>query len=84
MVLRKFLGPTDLFRAQTFCIHKITKIVVICKDKYLVFATFEIVMLCFESFDNSQKLTVMVLVQNFYKNYFPKKRLLDAISPNQS
>ena len=53
MIMGELLGPVDLFGAQTFCIHKATKIVVVCEDKYLVLATFQIVTPCFEGFDNS-------------------------------
>ena len=34
------MGPTDLLKAQVFYIHKATIVVVIYKDKKLVFATF--------------------------------------------
>ena len=40
VVARKFLSPIDLSKAQTFCIYELTKVVVVCKDKNLVFATF--------------------------------------------
>ena len=53
IVSRKLLGPTDLSRAQVFCIHEATKVVVVCEDKHFIFAAFQIVMLYFESFDNS-------------------------------
>ena len=53
MVLRELLGPADLSGAQTLRINKATKVVVVCKDKYLVLATFQIVMPCLEGFDNS-------------------------------
>ena len=53
MILRKLLGPADLFGAQTLHIYKTTKTVVVYEDKYLVFATFQIVTPCLEDFDNS-------------------------------
>ena len=40
IVLRKFLGPIDLLKAQTLCIYERIKIVVVYKDKNLIFATF--------------------------------------------
>ena len=40
VILRKFLSSADLSGAQTFCIHKTTKVVVVCKDEDLMFATF--------------------------------------------
>ena len=53
MVSGELLGLADLSGAQTLCIHEATKVVVVCKDKHLVFAIFQIVTPCFESFDNS-------------------------------
>ena len=53
MVLEELLGLVDLFGAQTLRIHEVTKVVMIYKDKNLVFATFQIVTPCFKSFDNS-------------------------------
>ena len=45
IILKELLRSVDLFladlsRAKIFCIYKMTKIGVICEDKYLVFATF--------------------------------------------
>ena len=53
MVSEKLLGLVDLSRAQTFCIHEVTKVVVIYEDKHFVLAIFQIMMLCLKSFDNS-------------------------------
>ena len=40
VVTRELLGLADLFGAQTFRIHETTKVVVVCKDEDLMFATF--------------------------------------------
>ena len=40
MMSKKLLGPTDLSKAQILCIYKVTKIVVIYKNKYLILAIF--------------------------------------------
>ena len=53
MVLGKFLGPTDLFRAQALCIYEATKIVMVCKNEHFVLAAFQIVTLCLEGYNNS-------------------------------
>ena len=45
----------------------------VCKNKNLMLATFQMVTLCFENFDNSQKLIVMDLVLYFHWNYFLQK-----------
>ena len=43
----------DLFGAQTLCIHEAKKIVVICEDKHLMLAIFEIVIPYLKNFNNS-------------------------------
>ena len=53
MVLGELLGPADLSRAQTLYIYEATKIVMVYKDKHLVFAIFQIVTPYLEGFDNS-------------------------------
>ncbi len=40
VVSREFLGPADLARAQTLCIHELTEVFVVSKDEDLVFAAF--------------------------------------------
>ncbi len=40
VVSRKLLGPADLTRAQTFCIHESTKVIIVSKDEDLVFIAF--------------------------------------------
>ena len=53
MVLRELLGPTDLSKAQAFCIHEAMKVVVVCENEYFVLAAFQIVTPYFKGFDNS-------------------------------
>ena len=40
MVVQELLGPMDLSGAQAFYIHEVTKVVLVCEDENLVFATF--------------------------------------------
>ncbi len=40
VVLREFLGPANLARAQTLCIYELTEVIIVSKDKDLVFAAF--------------------------------------------
>ena len=70
MVLGELLGPANLSGAQAFCIHKATKVMVVCEDKHFMFAAFQIVTLYFEDFDNSQKLAIVDLVSSLYRNHF--------------
>ncbi len=39
-VLRELLGLADLTRAQTLCIYKLAEVIIVSKDKNLVFAAF--------------------------------------------
>lgn len=54
VVLRDYLGLADLSKAQTFCIYKMLKIIVIDDDKNSVLAAFEVMTASFESFNNIQ------------------------------
>ena len=40
MISAEFLSLANLTKAQTLCIHKMTKVVMISKHKYFVLATF--------------------------------------------
>ncbi len=40
VVSRELLGPADLTRAQTLCIYKLAEVIMVSKNKDLVFATF--------------------------------------------
>ncbi len=53
VVSREFLVPADLTRAQAFCIHKSTEIIMVSKDKDLVFVAFQVVAPNFKDFNNS-------------------------------
>ena len=40
VVSRELLGLADLLRAQAFCIHELTEVIMISEDENLVFAAF--------------------------------------------
>ena len=40
VITRELLDPLDLFRAQALYIHKLTEVIMVRKDKNLVFAAF--------------------------------------------
>ena len=40
MILWKLLGPADLSKAQAFCIHETMEVIMVRKDKNLIFAAF--------------------------------------------
>ena len=80
MVLREFLGLVDLTRAQAFCIYKLTEVVIVSKDKDLIFAAFYVVSSSFKSVNDGYKLLIVSLISSLCKNHFlKKKKLLDAI-----
>lgn len=52
-VLREFLGQMDLTKTQTSCIHKLSNVIIVNKDKYIIFIAFQVVVLSYKSFNNS-------------------------------
>ena len=73
IVVKELLGLANLSEAQTLCIYRITEVIVVRKDKNLLFATFQIVTLRFKGLDNSQKLAIVSLIPSFYRNHFSWK-----------
>ena len=74
MVSKELLSSTNLSGAQALCIHVVTGVIVVSKDENLMFSAFHVVAPCFESFDDSQKLTVVGFVPCFRWNLFPQKK----------
>ena len=52
MVIKKLLGSLDLVRTQAFCIHELTEIVVVSKNKDLIFTDLQVVVLNLEYSNN--------------------------------
>lgn len=52
MVLREFFYPVDLTKTETFCIYELVKVIIVSKDKDLVFAAIQIVAPSFESLND--------------------------------
>ena len=73
VIAKELLGPTDLCGAQAFRIHEAAEVVVVCEDKNLVFANFQIVPPYFKCFNDSQKLAVVGFVLSFCRNHLPRK-----------
>ena len=40
IILKELLGSTHLSKAQAFCIHELTEVIIVNEDKNLVFAAF--------------------------------------------
>ena len=52
VVSRELLGPANLSGAQTLRIHETIEVIVVCKDKNLMLAAFQVVASSFEYFNN--------------------------------
>lgn len=52
VVAKEFLGPLDLKKTQAFEIYDLMKVVVINKNKDVMFAIFQIMLPGFESLNN--------------------------------
>ncbi len=53
VVSREFLSLTDLTKAQAFCIHKSMEVIIVNKNKDLVFVAFQVVLPSLKGFNNS-------------------------------
>ena len=74
MILKELLSPTDLLGAEIFWIYEMTEIIVVYKEENLMLATFQIVALSFEYFNDGKKLIVVGLISSLCRNYFPRKK----------
>lgn len=63
--MREFLGSTDLTKTRLFVSIKSTDVIMVGKDKDLMFASFKVVLPGFEGFNNSWKLNVIDFVSSF-------------------
>ena len=69
VVLRELLGPVDLTKAQAFHIYELTEVIMVNKDKDLVFAAFQVVVPSLKSFNNSQEFLIVSLVSSLSENH---------------
>ncbi len=74
VVSRELLGPADLTRAQTFCIHKLTEVIMVSKDEDLVFIAFQVVTLSLKGFNDSQELLIVSLISSLSREHLSKKK----------
>lgn len=68
MILKELLSLSNLTGAETVWIPKSMQIVIVDRDKELIFVTFQIVVTSLECFNNGQKLIVVSFVPSLYKN----------------
>ncbi len=74
VVSREFLGPANLTRAQAFCIHKSTEVIMVSKDEDLIFAAFQVVAPSFKVFNNSQELLIVSLVPSLSGDHLLREK----------
>ena len=69
-MFEKLLGPSNLPRAKVFHFSKFTKAVMVDKYKNFMLATFYVVVICFENFNNCQIAIIISFIPSSSKNYF--------------
>ncbi len=52
VISKKLLSLTNLTKAQTFHIYELTEVIIVSKDKHLVFAAFQVVASSLKSLNN--------------------------------
>ena len=52
MVRREILSLANLIKAQIFYIHKLKKVIILSKNKNLIFAMFQVILLKIKNFNN--------------------------------
>ncbi len=74
VVSREILGPAELTRAQAFRIHKSTEVIMVSKDKDLIFAAFQVLAPSRKSFNNSQELLIVGFVPSLSRDHLSSKK----------
>ena len=81
MVLKELLGLADLTKAQIYCIHKLTEVVIVSKDEDLVFAALQVVAPSLESLNNNEELLIMSLESSLCRIIFQEKKAIECHVP---
>ncbi len=74
VVLRELLGPVDLTKAQTFCIHKLTEVIMVNKDEDLIFSALQVVVPSLKGFNNSLELLIMGFVPSLSEDHLLREK----------
>ncbi len=74
VVSRDFLSPADLTRAQVFCIHESTEVIMVSKDENLVFAAFQVVAPSLKGFNDSQELLIVSFVLSLSGDHLSREK----------
>ncbi len=74
VVSKELLGPANLTKTQAFCIYKSTEIIIVSKDKDLVFAAFQVGTPSLKGFNDSQELLIMSFLLNLNGDHLLKEK----------
>ncbi len=74
VVLRELLGPADLMKAQVLRIHESTDVIMVSKDKDLVFAAFQVVVPTLKDFNNSRELLIIGFIPSPSGDYLSREK----------
>lgn len=74
VVLQEFLGPINLPRTQAFCIHELFKVIIVSKNKKLIFAVFWVVVPHFKNRNNGWELLIVRFVSSFSEDHQLKEK----------
>lgn len=73
IILKEFLGPSNLAKAQILHIHELMEVVMIDKNKIIIFVVFWMVAPDPKDFNNHQKLIVVGLLSSLSRYYLSRK-----------
>ncbi len=71
---RELLGLADLTRAQSFCIHESTEVIMVSKNKDLVFTALQVVVPSLKGFNNSQEFLIVSLVSSLSRDHLLREK----------
>lgn len=74
MVLRDLLGLTNLLRAYTFNIYKLSEVVIVNKIKNFLFAIFQVWMPSIKGLNDGQELLIIGAITSFIRDYFLREK----------
>ncbi len=74
VVSRELLGPANLTRAQAFCIHESTEVIMVSKDEDLIFVALQVVAPSLKGFNDSQELLIVSLVPSLSGDHLSREK----------
>ncbi len=74
VVSRELLGPTDLTKAQAFCMHESTEVIMVSKAEDLIFTALQVVVPSLKNFNDSQELLIVGFVPSLCGDHFSREK----------